>query len=149
MLHAWVSSGLALAPLRVFFQAAGEGEAEDEEGAVALSTHRRSSCCSCRWKALPELLWRFPNRHCPGCGSSWFLPLDFPLSSAEHGLGLLCPFPGGTGSCCSLSYPMGMCPSGLAWPCQEGWLVTRGGTVGDPARGGGPRLALASVGSCW
>lgn len=42
-----VSSGLSLAPLRLLLQAAGEEEAEDEEGAVTLSTQQAFSC---HWK---------------------------------------------------------------------------------------------------
>lgn len=108
-LHPWLSSALCLAPLRVFSQAAAQGEAEDEEGAVALSTPR-----------------------CPGCGSSRFLPLDFSHFHAERGLGLLCPFPGSAGSCRSWS-----CPRRPIWPCHpgRGWLVTQGGTLSGTLSG--------------
>lgn len=73
-LHAWVSSGLSLAPLRLIFQAAAEEEAEDEEGAVTLGSHRRSAAAAAAGKALqssPGTSQTIPARLVPPAGFPW------------------------------------------------------------------------------
>lgn len=68
-MHTWVSSGLSLAPLRVIFQAAGEGEAEDEEGAVTLSTLRCSAAAAERlFQSSPGTSQTIPAQLVPPAG---------------------------------------------------------------------------------
>lgn len=120
-LHTWVSSGLSLAPLRVFFQTAGEGEAEDEEGAVTLGIHRHSAAAAATGKALPELPRHFPNRHL------WLQlvpPVGFPR----------CPLLSMDLGCCarSLAVQGAAVPGAIPWECAHLASPSQEGVAGDP-----------------
>lgn len=117
--HAWGRAALPLAPLRAFLQAAGEREAEHEEGAASLSTPRRWAA-----KALAEL---------PNPARLWLLLqlLHFPgpcrARSRSHPVGMRpCAVPGGAGC-------------GPAWDSRD---PGRGGGPGLVAREFTPVSAL-------